>query len=83
MTAHKPTPIFHKACGLAQLDPKTACAQEALANRLECVPLAVVKVVDCANLELCCRLFIGSLAEWSIAPVLKTGKPKGFQGSNP
>jgi hypothetical protein len=21
---------------------------------------------------------IGSLAEWSIAPVLKTGKPKGF-----
>ena len=25
----------------------------------------------------------GSLAEWSIAPVLKTGNPQGFQGSNP
>ena len=26
---------------------------------------------------------MGGLAEWSIAPVLKTGKLKGFQGSNP
>ena len=25
----------------------------------------------------------GELAERSMAPVLKTGKPKGFQGSNP
>jgi hypothetical protein len=27
-------------------------------------------------------LFIGSVAEWSIAPVLKTGNPKGFVSSN-
>lgn len=25
----------------------------------------------------------GELAEWSIAPVLKTGSPQGLQGSNP
>ena len=25
---------------------------------------------------------LGSVAEWSIAPVLKTGKPKGFVSSN-
>ena len=26
---------------------------------------------------------LGELAEWSIAPVLKTGSPQGLQGSNP
>ncbi len=29
------------------------------------------------------KFLAGSLAEWSIAPVLKTGNLKGFQGSNP
>jgi hypothetical protein len=33
--------------------------------------------------RLALKTIAGSLAEWSIAPVLKTGNLKGFQGSNP
>ena len=27
--------------------------------------------------------FVGGMAEWTMAPVLKTGNPQGFVGSNP
>jgi hypothetical protein len=30
-----------------------------------------------------CTRFTGEMAEWSIAPVLKTGIPRGIGGSNP
>jgi hypothetical protein len=46
---------------------------------------AIIAVRECSRSHAarCARSGSGSLAEWSIAPVLKTGNPQGFQGSNP
>jgi hypothetical protein len=47
-------------------------------KRLE-LPLRALRIRQFATYNLC----FGELAEWSIAPVLKTGSPQGLQGSNP
>ena len=40
------------------------------------------RMVECVGPEIDSGLFVGSVAEWSIAPVLKTGKGKPFVSSN-
>ncbi len=39
-------------------------------------------LVGCTGLEICCRSYTGSVAEWLNAPVLKTGVGKPIVSSN-